>query len=1735
MASPISTGGSGIHFESRVAAYYFAALLYGGAVLGHLPGSSVSAVKCQRKNDENPIDDVKVYCDLPNGSGRLDLQVKRTLNFGDNALFREVIADCWDTFSANREISNIRFGAAIGTIEKNVEIDGRKVLNWARHSDSDQDFFERITTPNSASDGMRAFLKCIRSAIETASKVRPTDHDLWGFLRRFVVLYFDFESGESSHSLVEISDRLRYCLSPDKAEQSPALWDALITLADEAKPTAGSHNRETLIESLAGRFQLVGQGAIAADFKRIHDFSQRVLGDIQLDILGSFVPRDDLHASVTEELAKHSVVEIVGEAGSGKSALARSYIESEMPDSIVLALSSRRLPSNAPGWEGFARYLGVNSPITAIVAEISSAIVPILLIDGAERIGAPGIWATINDILKAITDSPSATRWKVLITSRKNNLKHRHQINFQQLGMVLGRTEVENFSDSELDGLATHFPQLDPLLSKDSRARTVAKRPYLLKRLAESGFSLGQGNVTVSEVDLMLDFWKMTSDDEGDPMAAMYTRQEALLLLGSRRLSNLDGPISSLEVNPNALAGLEKDDVIRHDSDLRQVLFAHDIIEDWILCLTLQHDKRGIPQTLTETGEPLRLLDSVQLLGQWKIERYSDHEEWGKLLNTVSSTELQPRWRRAVLSSPLLSARAPSLLMKSKPILWDDSQVLLNELMSALRTIEVDPNPFYLNFPLQPGYTEADLVRMSQSHALPRIRSWQPFINWYLPFLKDLPNSLVKETSLLLETIAIGYDSVPHWMSKKISVWADKHLKNLSYGNIFDSGYSRVRTYLHEIGVQRDEKFKERLLSILLRCADGAPQIVSDHLQWISKQDRRAGTEYVIKNSNLIARALPKETVDFLLSVLICAPSDDDDFFKFGNSISDFNKLGIEEDQLFFSPSHLRRPFLVLLIKDEKEGLRLIRGLCNAAMDKWLEILKAERSVTPLPLILDFEWGKQEFWGHFREYTWNRGMGPGPYSVMSALMALEMWMEREIDNGRDPNELFRRVLHENYCVGAIGACCAILLKYPEKCLKASLPFLTNAKLGDWDIHRCVQDGRTNSNTIGIFNDSFSLAAVARRNISPHRKLEIRSLIPYILLQGTPELKHQLFEKVSSLQSKALDLDFEQDSENPEIVTSAKKRVDRMVAMCSPQNYQFTENVDGKSFTFEYIPPSSLAPDEEFLKRHNELSQATSLAEWSEQSLKEGKIKDKWSLPDAIEVAQKYKVEIDFSFGLPPVGELAQRAKIGAVAGVAALVLQHEEHDTNEFEWAKSVVHEAASMPLDNDGITFPDSFVSFHPVVMAAYGLLSLVGGGNSTKKDRNFLLCLSLHPLKAVKSVVFSHLKHLWGPEPEFCWEMLVLGTRLCAMPESVFLTSSGGYGFQISTERLEWTESELQKSITALDNCQNSEMPRILKPWKFIGNPDSDAASQKSYACSEYIFLSEQLPTILFSQPIDLLFGKQEHRSQIVQLLSDLIEWTEMRIAPPWDKKGDRVNTPYEWTNSFMEWCGVILPYLQEHERQELVLSPVRILFHKREGEKLLDDLLLSYVRNHIAIDGVISSNVQTCWDELFDLVLSHPSIELHKSRDFVSSGFGECVVISIFSFLGQPLVPTPWRNAEKFLEHIERWVDNFGHTPAFFSFLVTFFLGPGKAFCSGPASTWISNAVIRNHDNNEFWKNSKNGEKACDFFRVLVNEYASDVKKNGALFDNLVRASDILLKNNVRAAVNLQQRLSVLERNP
>lgn len=1729
IASPISTGGGGVHFESKVAAYYLATLLSGGPVRGQWQGSSATTIKLQRAFEGQPLDDVIIECAGANVFGRLDLQAKRTLVVGDNELFREVIGACWDTFLGAPENSLIRYGVAIGTPDLKSEKFGKQVLTWAKESHDEQDFFERMATEKLASDDARSFLETVKSAVTFHSGENPSDEAYWKFLRRLVVMYFDFESADASQSLVDVTERLRYCLTSEEAQRAPDLWSALVGIADEAKPAAGSLNRATLVEKLP-RFKLAGDRLLARDIQRISDASGRVLEDTKTDILGVTLARAKFRAALDDQFSKHDLVEIVGEAGSGKSALARSHLEEQLLDGTLLAMSSRRLPQGNPGWEGLANHWNIDGSLREIVQELSAADNPCLFIDGAERISDPGNWATINDVLKEIAQAPSVKRWKILVTCRKNNPKHREQIDFAGLGLTVGRVELTDFTEDELDVIANRVPGLHEILKKGSRARAIASRPYLLNRLASANFKFEVGESAITEVDLMLDFWRTASITDPDEAELRYTKQEALIKLGCRRLTNLDGAISSLGVNARVLAVLEQDDVVRHNPDTREIVFAHDVVEDWVLCLALHHGEQGVVEAIKAAAEPLRLLDAVQLLAQWRIERNDNPAEWENLLSLFGDGTMQPRWERAVLTAPLLSTRASELLVRMQRLLWAEDHKFLNQLILSIRTVEVDPNPRYLDSSLFPDLSESDRAKLSQHFALPRARSWRPFVNWFLPFLENAPLSTAREISHLFKTIASAYSSIPDWMAGRVASWATGILQSLTYGGDFRESFERKRALLDEIGIKDEGEFKDRLLSVLFHCVSGAPHQVISHLTWMAAQDRPSGVEFLIENSAMLAVSIPKELVDILLKFQIKPLPEEEGEFSFGGRSSlEFNELGIQHDRLYFSASHLRPPFLALLYRNPSDALRLICGLCNAAIESWRQILQEERSGTPVPITLEFPWGRKEFWGHFREYTWNRGMGPGPYTVMSGLMALEVWMEKEVEGGRDPIELFQQVLTDNECIGAVGACAAVSLKYPERCLEAALPLICHPQLWEWDLRRSLQDRRDGSNTIGMPKDVYLRRAVAERNSSPHRQMSLRNLIPNIHVTGSEELKGGLAKRIEILRQNGPAFEFEEQRGNSEVEEHSLHQIQIMTEMANPGNWAIGDADEDGRFTYQYVPPPNIAPDQEFVDHHAGLNEAMRVAMWAEKSIEAGTIQDELSLSEAIEIVRTYQDNTDFSAGWPPVDELRERGRMGALAGTAALALQTYEPGSSEFKWAKEVVATTFQLPVEDDGITFPKSAVPFHPVVSAAYGLTKLLERGIATDADKGAILRLLCHPLDAVRGSAYRGIANSWSVEPSFCWEAMVLGACLCAIPTPIFQTGLGAFGLRLTQERLEWVVAELKRSQAALVAGETRYFPRILPHLVLKDSGAGDPADRESYVRSETTFLWDDLPIVLFSQPFDQLIGTPERRESVVQLLSDLMDWTEMDCSPPWEDRSG--GTSFEWISAFMNWWGKILPFLSKDEVEELLVEPLKALIGIRKGEYLLDDILVSILSNHVSQDEPVNEDVMACWDTLMSVLLSYPGIRWHQRSDFVSSGIGTSIVLFIFSY-SQPLYDHPWCPLDQFRQHIDRWVEHFGDSPAYFSYLVEFLMHAGQPLLVCPGATWISGAIDRNVDNEEFWKSSMNGEKASEFISLLLKEYKAEFEQDRPMLRALIRTSDQLVAKGIRSAASLQQQLAVLE---
>jgi len=123
----------------------------------------------------------------------------------------------------------------------------------------------------------------------------------------------------------------------------------------------------------------------------------------------------------------------------------------------------------------------------------------------------------------------------------------------------------------------------------------------------------------------------------------------------------------------------------------------------------------------------------------------------------------------------------------------------------------------------------------------------------------------------------------------------------------------------------------------------------------------------------------------------------DHTFFPIGEDRYDMDDIGIERHNNFYHPpSALHEPFKSLFENKPDVALRLIRNLSNHATEGWKQIhaIRRREMGKPIPVALEFPWGKQEFWGDWRVYSWGQGQ-LAPTALECAFLALTYWVSNK--------------------------------------------------------------------------------------------------------------------------------------------------------------------------------------------------------------------------------------------------------------------------------------------------------------------------------------------------------------------------------------------------------------------------------------------------------------------------------------------------------------------------------------------------------------------------------------------------------------------------------------------------------------------------------------------------------------------------------------------------------------------
>jgi hypothetical protein len=901
----------------------------------------------------------------------------------------------------------------------------------------------------------------------------------------------------------------------------------------------------------------------------------------------------------------------------------------------------------------------------------------------------------------------------------------------------------------------------------------------------------------------------------------------------------------------------------------------------------------------------------------------------------------------------------------------------------------------------------------------------------------------------------------------------------------------------------RHDEYGTHLRNILLHSADVLPEIVTNYLKEVTKSSYWDTKEEVLKRYWLLVDYITKDFVNFALEVLIKKPKNletpvnnlDAIILSLKASEKDFDLGIVEGKRVFEPPAHIQGPFLYLLCKNENEGLRLVQTLTNAAVAKL-----REQEPNLLPVVINLPSGQHKLWGDSQVYQWYRPDGNAPNAVTCALMALEVWMEQQIERDRDPEELFEKVLSASECSATLGICLGIALAYPSKCLKAALPLVSSPVVWLMDIRRHADDLGGSWKFAPFGQREFIYEQVEERDKRPQRSLDVRNLAMHYMLSEDDSLR-TLFEQAVARFTEDLP-SLQEEQENPELVAAVLERLEEFQVFGDLANYRLQLVGDDGQIRIE--PPEHIKTrNEARLKPASEHLRWLRVRMWAQKTIKEGKAEESMTLEEAVEVTKEFQQSNDFSVFYVGDGNLDSTC-LQAIVGVAAAILIADFEWTQAqglVAWSRDILLGAARMPYQ----WYIDNHFPSDPKVSAGRGLGVLIAKGVANMEVREQVLQLVNDSQQQVVDSLFHGLHNAWLVDEVLCWNALSLSLSLCLYPKRF-------YSWQDSDKR-DAEEAQRVESLvsTHLSNLKENIVPEIPRIQ------DTNAVMFEEYSAK----------SSLYAMPFSELTKNPITRVKILQLADDLMAWTVKKNTPIEGNSSYsyQSDNPYEWNRFFFNWVSSLGQWLSLEEVRQHILDPIRDSWSK--APQLTINLLDAYISYQIGYMEPLRVEAQAGWKEICTWVLDSPEIAKCTRYHFLPNKIGDAVKLIVFVRYHQSRLKDDWSHALLFSDILNNWVRVIGHNPEAYSSLITMLQGPGWQFAPEPTLEWLnrcaSNAV---HD---LWNEERgNGRRTAELLNRIWNGFERQIRGNRVILQRYSNLVYRLVEAGIPLASVLRQKL-------
>ncbi len=805
---------------------------------------------------------------------------------------------------------------------------------------------------------------------------------------------------------------------------------------------------------------------IIYQYNNLIENSEFILKRIKNKIVGKIqFPRQEYKDKINSSLDTGNIVIITGEAGIGKSALAKEVLANNKYRSVAVLgddLDESKESEILANWN-----------ITSKLPELFKSPIwgdggKVLLVESAERMLNGNTDTAVLFIENLLNESHEV---KIVFTIRKNSLDQ-FRLCLACNGIIVTDDYVIDIgllSDAELMEVEKDIPQIQPYCSTD-KTRHILRNPFYLNTACSIATIANASTMKDSEFKDRLCQLIVS----GNKPAIARQRIETLIDV-ARRTSQISMNLVKCEMT-DAVRSLVDDDILVGKPAQGLLRPGHDMFTDWGLYCYIDNNYREVETGEISLAQFYQNIDSniaSRNMFRQYIETHISEEDQNldTFIRESLSLSLDEVFYDALFYAILISDNGTSFLASIKDLLLKDNNLLLGRLSNALsymfRKVDWSTKEFFAKH----GLIEEGSRLRNSYYMLPSGKGWYTFVT-FLYENRDVFNAYRGNLiSLLLQCELVGF--------------SDKDAPNLKK-YVFSILADDVNQLLVDDRIL--EKPDKEVIRLLFKWMDENPELVKT---WAENAIGKSSYKYdVIKEFLLLSEGL--ETLGFTHKY--------PDIYKTLIRQEWLDDEGIVHDYypMIHQSSGLTTSYKCFFYSHPADAIGFLCEILNYDIEKpkrrhtkKLEQIKVVVDGNEITLL-----GNTNLW---REY---RGQNYQSHVRESLLMTFEKWMMDSIKNNIDGAkyalsterllDVFDIVYRKCYNVSAWGVLASVATRFPIFVGMKAMPIYSCRDFILWDKTRLTTElmqpmisPLASKNVQKEVADSYQL---------PHRKQDLEGII-----------------------------------------------------------------------------------------------------------------------------------------------------------------------------------------------------------------------------------------------------------------------------------------------------------------------------------------------------------------------------------------------------------------------------------------------------------------------------------------------------------------------------------------------------------------------------------------------------------------------------------------------------------------